>query len=227
MNITINTKYLQPVSLFLNGYNDGVQLEIDNWIECEADYIADTLGFTGELPEMRKQSQEIFNVDYLELINEVKIEDRDKLYLSLWKQATKNLIELFNNEYNTEYEVLETLDPYFPSEYNFKIAHCDIAMSVDIKPLDLILEQELLADYKVWLKREYSSRDGFYSFVPTDYLELDKDEVRKHSVPLEFLISRLEYKDYEIFDEFHEEISNSLVTPKELDVIYDYINSKD
>ena len=119
-----------------------------------------------EICEYEDDGEEI-EIDY-------DFNDFMKSIVETYKDNEENILEALGVDFIRSVKISET---YFtPREYNFKTDQLDFVLDINKSGLLRALKKlENNKDFEQYLKDNFSSYDGFWSFTPNNYKELYKE----------------------------------------------------
>ena len=179
---------------FSGFYYSAHDMNIDNHIECEIEYLESELNYTDEQLEVIKDR--FYMMDYT----------------PIRKAVCDHYINAFNAVFYDEYNIhlgLEYSQLISPQFYNFETdrlyAHIDESIYNDVA--ELINKH----DFKDAIKEKYKQRDGFMPFQSTlDAIE-NNDTILFSAELLEMLLPEDQViNDYQYSDNMHEVVSNAI-----------------
>lgn len=141
----------------------------DRWIECEAEHIRD------EHPDFTDEQidTELSEIDYSKTYTEAA-----SLCVYGVDGYRERLMETFPFVTDVTFERLDS-----PKYYNFRTDEIHAVVEYDYITLQHHVFVEEREAFEAWLKENYSSRDGFISFVETDVQDFIEEYKNEQQTP--------------------------------------------
>ena len=195
---TLNKVEIQlPFSGFYHSVHD---MYIDNFIECEIEYLENELNYTSEQIDIIKDR--FYMMDYA----------------PIRKAICEHYIKAFNAVFYDEFNIhldLEYSQLISPKFYNFETDR--LYAFIDESIYDEVVTLVNSQDFKTLVKEKYKQRDGFTPFQSTLEAIENNDTILFSAELLEMLLPEDQViNDWQYTDNIHEVISNVICIDYEL-----------